>query len=163
MWGMIITGVLTAIGIVASTARGMHADNLISEKELREIEARSKAFTEFINFKRYHLEREYELRIFMITSLQEQFRDIMSLFDKIMLIDDNSPKLEILDRKLNVVLEYYKNFMQITSDQIKNNDFHISEINNFNFDKLTEIGTKHKNVNYANSINYLPLSSKQNF
>ncbi|MGL6168243.1 MAG: hypothetical protein ACRC0Y_08150, partial [Fusobacteriaceae bacterium] len=104
---LIGAGIGALVGKLASTGKEMYRDNLISQKEMEEIKAKSKAFEQLINHYKDRLDKAYNLEVlflektsFLIETTNKQISDCLSTVGK---LDDNSPKLEF----------YMKSFLEL--------------------------------------------------
>ncbi|GEM_PF-5870269 len=70
------------ITTVCSTARDMYKDNLISKKELAEIEAKSKAFKEIMGLKKHTLGCAFKLEMRWLDHKDKLLDNITALLDK---------------------------------------------------------------------------------
>lgn len=113
MLGAIALGgaILTGLGTLCSTARDMRSDGLISQKELAEIEAKSKAFEQFVNYNKNIVDKAFELEMKVL-----DFQKV--LLDKILFLLEKVEKIENED-KLNIYYNQISSIQNTLNDSIK--------------------------------------------
>jgi len=131
----------TIVSTVCSTARDMHADRLITQKELAEIEAKSKAFSKILSLKSNQIDKAFRLELELIKLAEEYLKIIQDMSDKIMSIQDNSPKIQIYDQKISCFLNSIDAFVRGDSKYFKELDLKSFENGMIEYDSPTQIGT----------------------
>ncbi|MFA7074439.1 MAG: hypothetical protein WC234_04540 [Endomicrobiaceae bacterium] len=94
---LIIGGAVLIGTMLCKTARGMHADSLISKKELKEIEAKVKAFEQYIGLMKHTIDKAFKLETAVLENAKYQQNIAFQLLEKINEIND--------EKKLNFYFE----------------------------------------------------------
>ncbi|HQB08550.1 MAG TPA: hypothetical protein PLW37_01670 [bacterium] len=139
-------GILTTIvSTVCSTARDMNADRLITNKELAEIEAKSKAFSEMISLKGDQIDKSFRLEMEIIGLAKEYLKMIQNMSDKIMILPDNSPKIHTYDQQISCFLNSIDALVRGDAKYFKDLDFGSFDNGRIEFNNPTKIGTSSTN------------------
>lgn len=159
---MLGIAIAATVGVIAgklcSTARDMNSDGLITRKELAEIEAKSKAFSEYIEYNKTKLKISYDYQIEILNYKKDLVDNLKLLSIKLLEIDDKSPKLQIFSESIFGIREEIKEMNQylnvdfLETTQIQMTDFHNS----------TEIGGKTTNYKSDSTLK-LPQTSNMKF
>jgi len=145
--------IIGAISKICGTARDMAADRLITEKELAEIEAKSKAFKQMIEFQQNTIDKLFELELASIDFAKKYFQLIDKLTDRILEIPDNSPKLLIYSNAIDKNLESLNAFIQGDAKYFNQLNISNNNIQLTNFDNPTQVGYNSTNYDGENKVN----------
>jgi len=149
MIGLLVTAAVGIVGTLCSTARDMYSDNLISKKELAEIEAKSKAFTAVVEYETNKVNNAFELELKEIELRDKYIGDFL---DKIIFLIE---KLDTVEEGTRFTL-YYN---QISTLQDSLNELITSDPKYFTNElieksKVQMIDTHHQTQIGVSSTNY---------
>ncbi|MGL4867876.1 MAG: hypothetical protein ACRC4S_04350 [Cetobacterium sp.] len=157
------------IGKLASTGKEMYRDNLISEKELQEIRAKSKAFEQVVEHYKNKLDKAYNLEVLflentknLIETTNKQIDLCLNIVEK---LDDNSPKIEFYMKSVlelqSGVRDMMKELSRSEGKYFNDNTLKSTNIGILDFHNETNIGTREKEESREDSfMSVLPILKK---
>lgn len=145
--GALISAGTYLIGKAMSTGKEMNRDNLITQKEMEEIKAKSKAFHELIEYSKYKLDKAYNLEMEMINfhkqSLELAHYNIQNCLKAVEKLEDtNLNKLEYYRDALSRAYEDLRNLRIKNLDYFNEKLLENNKIGMVDFHNSTEIGTR---------------------
>jgi len=160
MLGIFVGTILTGLSMLASTARDMHANELILKKELAEIEAQKEKFFKFIELRENSLNYLFNLELEIIHSSREILKFANTLTLSIDKLPENDRRI---DKYFNTLYECTIHTQQILMSPPKfYNVENINSLNNIpldNLSKFTEIGSKNTDFSQFNCT--IPIENPQ--
>lgn len=159
--GMLIGAGVALAGKLCSTGKEMYRDNLISQKELEEINAKSKAFERFIEYHKQQINLAYDLEVKFLDHLNEiidkSYKTLDKIIDKVDALDDNSPKIHFY---INTMTEFQQNISKIVSvlnnngKYYNNNMLETTRVQMIDYHSETDIGTRDTSEKESNLLNF---------
>ncbi len=149
---ILVGGAITVIGMMCKTAKQMHENHLITQKELAEIEAKSKAFEQYVKYHQNTVDKAYELEKELLGFANRNLEFAKSLMEKIMVLDERSKKIEMLHIEICRLIDANTAILLNNPKYFNETLFRNNKISSIDFHNSTDIG---KNESPIQQENYL--------
>ncbi len=120
--------------------RDMKSDRLIQEKELAEIEAKVNTYTEYTNFHKDTLNKSYELEKKELELIQLVTSKIVSLFEIVENLDENTTKFKVYIEQINRYQKILEKMVDSSGKYFNEKIIEANKIDIPEFIRYTEIG-----------------------
>lgn len=146
-----IIQITDTVDSIMNICRDINSDKLIQEKELAEIEAKVNIYTEYTNFHKDTLNKGYELEKKELELIQIITSKIVTLFEIVEILDENSPKFLIYIEQINRYQKILEKIVESTGKYFNEKVIEASRIDIPEFIRYTEIG-KHESRKKLNNM-----------
>ena len=143
--------IIETIESILNTHRDMKSDRLIQEKELAEIEAKVNTYTEYTSFHKDTLNKSYELEKKELELIQLVTNKIVSLFEIVENLDEDSTKFKVYIEQINRYQKILEKMVDSSGRYFNEKIIEANKIDIPEFIRYTEIG-KHQNRKKLNNI-----------
>ncbi len=150
--GLLLGGAIAVVGMLCNTSKQMHENHLITKKELAEIEAKSKAFEQFVKYHQNTIDRAYDLEKELLSIAKNNLESANMLMDKIVGLDENSKKIELFHTYICQIIEGSTAILLNNPKYFNETLFKNCEVSSIDFHHSTEIG---KNCSSSQKDNLL--------
>ena len=132
--------VVDVVETIFSICRDMKSDRLIQEKELAEIEAKVDTYTEYTNFHKDTLNKSYELEKKELELIQLVTNKIVSLFEIVENLDEDSTKFKVYIEQINRYQKILEKMVDSSGRYFNGKIIEANKIDIPEFIRYTEIG-----------------------
>ncbi len=136
--------IIETIESILNTHRDMKSDRLIQEKELAEIEAKVKTYTEYTSFHKDTLNKSYELEKKELELIQLVTNKIVTMFEIVENLDESTTKFKVYIEQINRYQKILEKMVDSTGRYFNEKIIEANKIDIPEFIRYTEIG-KHQN------------------
>ena len=143
--------IIETIESILNTHRDMKSDRLIQEKELAEIEAKVNTYAEYTSFHKDTLNKSYELEKKELELIQLVTNKIVSLFEIVENLDEDSTKFKVYIEQINRYQKILEKMVDSSGRYFNEKIIEANKIDIPEFIRYTEIG-KHQNRKKLNNI-----------
>ncbi len=143
--------IVETIESILNIHRDMKSDKLIQEKELAEIEAKVNSYAEYTSIHKDTLNKSYDLEKKELELIQLVTNKIVSLFEIIETLDENTAKFKVYIEQINKYQRILEKMVDSSGRYFNEKIIEANKIDIPNFTRYTEIG-KHQNRKKLNNM-----------